>query len=41
MKTGRRTVSDGEFYWYSACSTTVVGGQTYINCDYGSGGSFS
>jgi hypothetical protein len=31
---GRFTVSDGEVYWYSSCTTTVVGGQTHYNCYY-------
>jgi hypothetical protein len=31
---GRFTVSDGEIYWYSSCTTTFIGGHTYINCYY-------
>jgi hypothetical protein len=34
MLYGRWTVDNGEIYWYSACSTTVVAGHTYINCYY-------
>lgn len=29
---GRFTVQDGEIYWYSSCTTTVVGNDTYYNC---------
>jgi hypothetical protein len=38
---GRFTVSNGEFYWYSACTTRVIGGDTYITCFYDSGSYFS
>ena len=31
---GRFTVNDGEVYWYSSCTTTVIGGHTYYNCYY-------
>lgn len=31
---GRFTVSDGEVYWYSSCTTTVIGGHTHYNCQY-------
>lgn len=31
---GRFTISDGEIYWYSSCTTTVIGGHTYYNCFY-------
>lgn len=31
---GRFTVADGEIYWYSSCTSYVVGGHTYYNCYY-------
>ena len=31
---GRFTVQDGEVYWYSSCTTTVIGNDTYHNCYY-------
>lgn len=31
---GRFTVQDGEIYWYSSCTTTVIGNDTYYNCYY-------
>lgn len=31
---GRFTVQNGEIYWYSSCTTTVVGNETYYNCYY-------
>jgi hypothetical protein len=37
---GRFTINDGEIYWYSRCTTTVIGGHTYIDCYYESGSSF-
>lgn len=37
---GRFTVSDGEFYWYSSCSTTVIGNNTHYHCYYKAGSQF-
>ena len=37
---GRFTVQNGEFYWYSSCTTTVSGGGTYYTCYYKPGSSF-
>lgn len=34
---GRFTVSNGEFFWYSSCTTTIMGSDTYIHCYYESG----
>jgi hypothetical protein len=31
---GRFTVHDGEVYWYSSCTTTMVGNDTYYSCYY-------
>jgi hypothetical protein len=31
---GRFTVQNGEIYWYSSCTTTVVGNETFYNCYY-------
>jgi hypothetical protein len=33
---GRVTVRNGEFYWYSSCTTTTVGGEVWYNCRYNS-----
>lgn len=34
---GRFTVSTGEIFWYSSCTSTVMGSNTYIHCYYESG----
>jgi hypothetical protein len=34
---GRFTVQDGEIYWYSSCTTTIIGDQTHYNCIYKTG----
>ena len=36
----RFTVNDGEIYYYSHCTTTVVGGHTYHNCYDKAGSAF-
>lgn len=37
---GRFTVRDGEFYWYSSCTTTVIGTDTHYHCYYKAGSQF-
>jgi hypothetical protein len=31
---GRFTIQDGEVYWYSSCTTEVIGNDTHYNCRY-------
>jgi|GEM_PF-3936969 len=37
---GRFTVRDGEVYWYSSCTTTIVGNDTHYTCYYKAGSEF-